>query len=90
MSNGKLYVGSATGQSEMLLQRWKNYVENGHGGNKELKDLVEHEGFNYVKQNFQYSILEHFNSKVDDNYILERESWWKDTLQSRTFGYNAN
>jgi hypothetical protein len=89
-SNGKLYVGSATGKSEMLLQRWKNYVENGHGGNKELKDLVEHEGFDYVKQNFQYSILENFNSKVDDNYILERESWWKDTLQSRTFGYNAN
>lgn len=89
MSNGKLYVGSATGKSEMLLQRWKNYVENGHGGNKELKDLVEREGFDYVKKNFQYSILENFNSKVDDNYILERESWWKDTLQSRTFGYNA-
>lgn len=90
MSNGKLYVGSATGKSEMLLQRWKNYMENGHGGNKELKDLVEREGFDYVKKNFQYSILENFNSKADDNYIFERESWWKDTLQSRTFGYNAN
>lgn len=90
ISNGKLYVGSATGQSEMLLQRWKSYVENGHGGNKELKDIVELKGFAYVKKNFQYSILENYNSKVEDKYILERESWWKDTLQSRTFGYNAN
>ncbi len=89
-NNGKLYVGSATGQNEMLLQRWKNYVENGHGGNKELKELVENKGFDYVKKNFQYSILENFNAKVDDNYILERESWWKDALLSRTFGYNAN
>ena len=83
-------MGSATGQNEMLLQRWKNYVENGHGGNKELKELVENKGFDYVKKNFQYSILENFNAKVDDNYILERESWWKDALLSRTFGYNAN
>ena len=90
MSNGKLYVGSATGKSEMLLQRWKNCAPNGRSRTKHLNDLVEHEGFDYVKQNFQYSILENFNSKVDDNYILERESWWKDTLQSRTFGYNAN
>lgn len=65
-------------------------MENGHGCNKELKDLVEREGFDYVKQNFQYSILDNFNSKVDDKYILERKIWWKDTLQSRTSGYNAN
>ena len=32
---------SAIGQSEMLLQRWRNYVDNGYGGNKELKDMVE-------------------------------------------------
>ena len=33
---GKFYVGSATSNSGMLLQRWSNYVTNGHGGNKEL------------------------------------------------------
>jgi hypothetical protein len=36
---GKLYVGSATAQYGMLLQRWSSYVENGHGGNVELKQL---------------------------------------------------
>ena len=89
-NNGKLYVGSATSKNKMLLQRWSNYIENGHGGNKELKELVEKKGFDYVKKYFQYSILENYNAKVDDHVILERESWWKETLQSRKHGYNAN
>jgi hypothetical protein len=88
--SGKLYVGSATAQKGMLLSRWTNYVNNGHGGNVELKRLVNEKGFEYVKNNFQYSILENYNSKTDDSYILKRESWWKETLQSRKFGYNDN
>ena len=89
-NNGKLYIGSATAKNEMLLQRWKNYVDNGHGGNKELQNLVNEKGFDYIKQNFQYSILENYNARIDDSVILERESWWKETLQSRKFGYNRN
>ena len=89
-SNGKLYVGSATSDNGMLLTRWSNYAENGHGGNVELKKLVAEKGFDYIKQNFQYSILENYNARVDDHVILDRESWWKETLQSRTFGYNDN
>ena len=89
-NTGKLYVGSATSNSDMFLQRWSNYVNNGHGGNKELMDLVNREGFDYVKENFQYSILENYNAKIDDHVILERESWWKETLQSRKWGYNSN
>lgn len=87
---GKLYVGSATAQYGMLLQRWSSYVENGHGGNKALMELVAREGFDYVKENFQYSILENYNARMDDNYILRREAWWKETLRSREFGYNEN
>ncbi len=88
--NGKLYVGSATSEKGMLLQRWSNYVDNGHGGNKELLALVKEKGFDYVKQYFQYSILENYNAKIDDHVVLKRESWWKDALQSRRFGYNSN
>lgn len=87
---GKLYVGSATAKYGMLLQRWSNYVENGHGGNKGLKALIAQEGFDYVKENFQYSILENYNARMDDNYILKREAWWKEVLCSRKFGYNEN
>lgn len=89
-NTGKLYVGSATSDNGMLLQRWSAYVKNGHGGNKELMALVEKLGFEYVKSHFQYSILENYNQKVEDKVILERESWWKETLQSRKWGYNAN
>ena len=87
---GKLYVGSATAQYGMLLQRWSSYIENGHGGNIELKDLVKEKGFDYVKENFQYSVLENYNARMDDKYILKREIWWKETLCSRTHGYNGN
>jgi len=62
----------------------------GHGGNKLLKNIVNNSGLNHVKQNFQYAILENYNARVDKKIILERESWWKETLGSRAFGLNAN
>lgn len=87
---GKLYVGSATSQTGMLLQRWSSYAADGHGGNVELRELVKQQGFDYVKENFQYSILENYNARMDDGYILKWESWWKETLCTRTHGYNKN
>jgi hypothetical protein len=82
---GKLYVGSATGE-EMLLQRWSQYVADGHGGNIELKKLQ----FEHIQKHFQYSILENYNGRVDDDIVRKRERWWKEVLQSRDYGYNAN
>ena len=89
-NNGKLYVGSATSKNGMLLARWNAYICNGHGGNVDLQKLIEQEGFEYVQKYFQYSILENYNAKVDDKIIIGRESWWKETLASRNFGYNKN
>ena len=89
-NNGKLYVGSATSDNGMLLKRWEVYVENGHGGNKNLIQLVNEKGIDYIKNYFQYSILENYNSTISDELILERESWWKEVLKTRIFGYNAN
>lgn len=86
--HGLMYVGSATGDNGMLLQRWSDYVANGHGGNAKLKTLVATEGFDYIKRNFQYSILENYNAKINDDVILTREAWWKKTLQTVKFGYN--
>ena len=87
---GKMYVGSATSQTGMLLQRWSSYAADGHGGNIELRELVKQQGLDYVKENFQYSILENYNARMDDEYILKRESWCKETLCTRTHGYNKN
>jgi len=85
ISNGKRYVGSAYGE-HMILGRWRAYVKNGHGGNIGLKQLP----FNYIQQNFRYSILDIFKSTTDDRLIIERENWWKSILLSRDFGYNEN
>lgn len=89
-STGKQYVGSATSENGMLLNRWKSYILNGHGGNKELKESVQEKGFDYIQTNFIYSILENYNARVDDAVIIKRESWWKETLLTRIFGYNSN
>ena len=84
-SNGKMYVGSACGEN-MILGRWKDYVNTGHRGNAELKRLT----FDHIKQNFKYSILDIYKSTTDDEIIKKREDWWKKVLQSREFGYNKN
>ena len=85
ISNGKMYIGSAYGEN-MILGRWQSYVKTGYGGNVEFKKL----NFDYIKQNFKYSILDIFKSTVDDQLIIARESWWKSVLQTREFGYNKN
>lgn len=85
-SNGKLYVGSASGE-ESFWSRWKNYTDNGHGGNKDLKEIFLINNIDYASQNFQFSILE---VTTDEGIILQRESFWKDILLSRQFGYNRN
>jgi hypothetical protein len=85
ISNGKKYVGSASGEY-MILGRWLTYVNDGHGGNAELRKL----GLDHIKKYFKYSILDIYKSTTDDQLILERENWWKEVLQSRRFGYNKN
>lgn len=89
-SNGKLYVGSATSRNRMQMVRWESYVKTLHGGNKKLRRIVEEKGEDHIKNYFQYSILENYNAKVSDDFVLKREAWWKEVLQSRTYGYNDN
>ena len=95
---GKLYVGSAYGK-DGILGRWETYlksgydkdeVENGKYPNQKFRELVKEEGLTYIQDNFQYSILESFTDDIPKEYIIARESWWKEALLSRKFGYNAN
>ena len=88
-SNGKLYIGSAYGR-EGLLNRWNKYVTNLTGENKEFEALVKEKEENYIPNNFKYSILEIFDTKTKDEYILERESYWKNVFETKKFGMNWN
>lgn len=97
-ATGRLYVGSAYGANG-ILGRWetyiksgydKNEVENGAYPNKKLQELVRQKGLSYIKNSFIYSILETYEGDISKDYIIARESWWKEVLLSRVFGYNAN
>jgi hypothetical protein len=87
-SNGKLYVGSATG-GKGLWQRWSDYARNGHGDVRDLKAVLREKGEAHAS-NFQYSILEIADSHASDVYVKQREQYWKCVLLSRKFGYNLN
>ena len=84
-SNGKMYVGSAYGES-MILGRWQSYIQTGHGGNLGLKEMTTE----HIRENFEYSILDIYKAKTDDKLIIKRESWWKTILKTRSYGYNKN
>ena len=88
ISTGKLYVGSATGE-DGIWQRWESYAKTGHGGNSELKGLLRDKSIEYTS-NFQYSVLEIADTHSTDEFIIERETYWKNVLLSRKFGYNSN
>jgi len=87
-SNGKLYVGSATG-SDGLWQRWGAYAATGHGGNRDLRRVLDERGAAHA-DSFHFSVLEVADSRATDEYVLARESYWKAVLGSREHGYNAN
>lgn len=85
---GRLYVGSAYG-GVGLWQRWTAYAKTGHGGNKELRELLNREGQDYAK-NFQFSLVEVCDINANPDYVISRECHWKDVLMTREFGLNWN
>lgn len=85
---GKLYVGSATGVGG-IWQRWVDYSQTGHGGNKKLRDVLNDEGPGHANH-FQYSILEIADTHASHEDIIERETFWKNVLLTREYGYNGN
>lgn len=85
---GLQYVGSAYG-GVGLWQRWNAYVKTGHGGNKELRDLLKRKGSQHAN-NFQFSLVEVCDINASPDYIISRESHWKDVLMTREFGLNWN
>lgn len=87
---GKKYVGKADGEHG-IWQRWSDYIWNGHGGDVDLKKLVEDNGFDYVRQYYKFSLLEAITG-WDEYDIDDRESYWKRVLLSRMedVGHNKN
>jgi hypothetical protein len=53
------------------------------------RKLLQAQGADYARH-FQYVILEIADTHVGQEYLLARESHWKEALQTRKHGYNAN
>ena len=88
-SDGCLYVGSASGEGG-LWQRWCNYSETGHGGNRELRQLLKkHPEY---ASTLHFSLLEVADVSTGADDLLSRESHWKEVLLTRraAHGLNAN
>lgn len=90
-NTGKLYIGSASGNSKGIWQRWSCYANylDPTGGNKKLTEIFDKDE-SYIQKNFKYSILEIFDTKTKTEQILERENYWKKVLETKRFGYNKN
>lgn len=87
--SGKRYVGSAYGD-EGIWARWEQYAASRHGGNIDLRDLVARKGDDYARENLFFALLEYWSPRTDDEFILDRENYWKGVLFSRQFGHNKN
>ena len=92
VNNGKLYIGSASGNTDGIWQRWSSYanMSNLTGGNREFNQILKLIGKDYITDNFKYSILEIFDTKTKSEIIIEREGYWKRVFETRKFGMNSN
>jgi hypothetical protein len=81
-SDGKSYVGSAYGDSN-LLGRWLNYGATGHGGNSSLR--------NRDPKNFRFTILQRVSPDMKAEEVIRLEESWKLRLHTRSpRGLNEN
>jgi hypothetical protein len=79
VSDGKGYVGKASGK-ENLLGRWMDYAKTGHGGNVKLRGRDP--------SNFRFSILELIPWDLEEGEVEEIEKGWMLRLRTRTHGLN--
>ena len=81
-SDGKGYVGSAYGKSN-LLGRWLEYAARGHGGNRLLRKRDP--------TNFRFTILQRVSPDMNDGDVIRLEGTWKARLHTREpCGLNDN
>lgn len=89
ISTGKLYIGSASGDSDGIWQRWSSYanIANLTGGNKSFEEIKNIDA-EYIIKNFSYSILEIFDVRTKREDIIHREEFWKKVFQTVKYGMN--
>ena len=88
--------GNQTVKGDKTRQEINSLLKEIDAKAKELFEAKKYEEFREYAKNFEaykeaVNLLEEdANAKIDDKVVLGRESWWKETLGSREFGYNKN
>ena len=86
---GAKYVGKASGQNG-IWQRWSDYICDGHGGDVDLKKLIDDNGgLKYAQQYYKFTLREIVESNIEDD-LDNRENYWKKVLLSRMDGIGHN
>lgn len=85
--DGQHYVGSASGKLG-ILQRWRDYVATGHGGNQQLIELLYENGSRV--NDFRFTLLEPIPLGTSKRDAIHRENYWKRAIGSKVYGLNAN
>ncbi|GAB2455325.1 GIY-YIG nuclease family protein [Nocardioides hungaricus] len=86
---GEPYVGSAYGDTG-VWQRWSYYAGTLHGDNIGLKAHLAAVGEDYFRQNMRFALLEFWSMRTEDQHVIDRETYWKEVLLSRSLGHNKN
>ena len=84
--DGKLYVGSATGEKG-IWGRWCQYTEGKVGNNKYLRELVGKEGLKRA-DSFRFSVLKIADTHTSVKDVRAREQHWMKVLMSTIHGHN--
>ncbi len=88
-STGEPYVGSAYGDTG-IWQRWSSYAGTLHGDNVGLRDHLTAKGEDHFRNNMRFALLEFWSMRMDDQHVIDRETYWKKVLLSRSLGHNKN
>ena len=81
-SDGKGYVGSAYGETN-ILGRWLDYAAHGHGGNRLLRQRDP--------ATFRFTILQRVSPDLDAADVIRLEASWKRRLHTHhPQGLNEN
>jgi hypothetical protein len=86
---GEPYVGSAYGDTG-IWQRWSHYALTLHGDNAGLKVHLVAKGEDYFRNTMRFALLEFWSMRTDDTHVIDRETYWKEVLRSRSLGHNMN
>ncbi len=85
--SGHQYIGSAYG-AEGIWGRWGQYAQDGHGGNVQLRKLVEQEQL--YPTGFSYSILQVLPKTLARDEVIGWERRYKANLGTLATGLNSN